>query len=124
MNLHIFQNQQELNEAGAGIITSLVQMQPRAVLGLATGGTPVGIYKEIVKAYQKGHISFKGITTFNLDEYVGLPENHPESYRTYMKNHLFDHIDLPLSKLIFLTVMRLTRKRNVSDTMKSLRKPS
>lgn len=95
MNIHIFQNQQELNEAGAGIIASLVQMQPKAVLGLATGGTPVGIYEELVKAYQKGRVSFKGVTAFNLDEYVGLPADHPESYRTYMNRHLYDHIDLP-----------------------------
>ncbi|MDQ0916853.1 glucosamine-6-phosphate deaminase [Paenibacillus sp. V4I5] len=95
MNLHIFQNQQELNEAGAGIITSLVQMQPKAVLGLATGGTPVGIYVELVKAYNKGRVSFKSVTTFNLDEYVGLPVDHPESYHAYMQQHLFAHIDLP-----------------------------
>jgi glucosamine-6-phosphate deaminase len=65
------------------------------VLGLATGGTPVGIYKELVKAHKKGHVSFKKATTFNLDEYVGVPEDHPESYHTYMKQHFFDHIDLP-----------------------------
>jgi len=95
MNIHRFQNTQELNEAGAGIIVGLVQLQPRAVLGLATGGTPVGIYEELVKTYQKGRISFKSVTSFNLDEYVGLPDGHPESYRSYMKNHLFDHVDLP-----------------------------
>jgi glucosamine-6-phosphate deaminase len=95
MNLHKFQNEQELNEAGAGIITSLVQMQPSAVLGLATGGTPVGIYEELVKAYKKGRVSFKAATTFNLDEYVGLPEDHPESYHAYMHHHLFNHIDVP-----------------------------
>ena len=98
MNLHIFQNQQELNEAGAGIITSLVQMQPKAVLGLATGGTPVGIYEELVKAYDKGRVSFKSVTTFNLDEYVGLPIDHPESYHAYMQQHLFAHIDLPAAR--------------------------
>ncbi|MCD1258855.1 glucosamine-6-phosphate deaminase [Paenibacillus athensensis] len=95
MNIHRFQNTQELNEAGAGIIAGLVQLQPRVVLGLATGGTPVGIYEELVKAYRKGRISFKGVTSFNLDEYVGLPEGHPESYRSYMNHHLFNHVDLP-----------------------------
>jgi glucosamine-6-phosphate deaminase len=94
VNIHTFKNEKELNEAGAGIITGLVQMQPSAVLGLATGGTPVGIYEELVKAHKKGHVSFKKVTTFNLDEYVGVPEDHPESYHTYMKQHLFDHIDL------------------------------
>jgi glucosamine-6-phosphate deaminase len=94
VNIHTFKNEKELNEAGAGIITGLVQMQPSAVLGLATGGTPVGIYEELVKAHKKGHVSFKKVTTFNLDEYVGVPEDHPESYHTYMKQHLFNHIDL------------------------------
>ncbi|MGG1519655.1 glucosamine-6-phosphate deaminase [Paenibacillus oryzisoli] len=97
MNIHVFQNQQELNEAGAGIITSLVQMQPKAVLGLATGGTPVGIYEELVKTFNKGRVSFKQVTTFNLDEYVGLPTDHAESYQAYMNHHLFSHIDLPAS---------------------------
>ncbi|MGG1556202.1 MULTISPECIES: glucosamine-6-phosphate deaminase [Paenibacillus] len=97
MNIHVFQNQQELNEAGAGIITSLVQMQPKAVLGLATGGTPVGIYEELVKTFNKGRVSFKQVTSFNLDEYVGLPIDHAESYHAYMNHHLFSHIDLPAS---------------------------
>jgi glucosamine-6-phosphate deaminase len=89
MNIHTFANEKELNEAG------LVQMQPGAVLGLATGGTPTGIYEELVKAHKKGRVSFKKTTTFNLDEYVDLPEDHPESYHAYMKHHLFEHIDLP-----------------------------
>jgi glucosamine-6-phosphate deaminase len=95
MIIHKFINQQEINEAGAGIITGLIQTKPDAVLGLATGGTPVGIYEELVKAYKKGRVSFKAVTTFNLDEYIGLPEDHPESYHAYMKKHLFDHVDLP-----------------------------
>lgn len=95
MNILTFQTNQELNEAGAGIFTSLVQTNPYAVLGLATGSTPIGIYQELVKAYQKGSVSFKNCKSFNLDEYCGLPEDHPESYRSYMNHHLFNHIDLP-----------------------------
>ncbi|WP_405080013.1 glucosamine-6-phosphate deaminase [Paenibacillus chitinolyticus] len=94
MIIHKFENQQELNEAGAGIITALVQTKPDAVLGLATGSTPIGIYEEIVKAYNKGRVSFKNVRTYNLDEYVGLPDGHAESYRTYMNEHLFRHIDV------------------------------
>ncbi|MEF3306486.1 glucosamine-6-phosphate deaminase [Paenibacillus sp. GYB003] len=93
MNILTFRSTEELNEAGAGIITGLVQTNPRAVLGLATGGTPVGIYEEIVKTHRKGMVSFKSATSFNLDEYVGIPEDHPESYHAYMKRHLFDHVD-------------------------------
>jgi glucosamine-6-phosphate deaminase len=94
VNILTFRSEKELNEAGAGIITGLVQTNPKAVLGLATGGTPVGIYEEIVRTYRKGMVSFKSVTTFNLDEYVGIPEDHPESYHAYMHKHLFDHVDL------------------------------
>ncbi|MFH5186466.1 glucosamine-6-phosphate deaminase [Paenibacillus sp. TAB 01] len=95
MNLLTFDSHEKLHESGAGIITGLVQTNPRAVLGLATGGTPVGIYEEIVKSYRRGLVRFHQATTFNLDEYVGLPEDHAESYRNYMNTHLFKHIDLP-----------------------------
>jgi len=94
MNILKFRSDEELNEAGASIITGLVQTNPKAVLGLATGGTPVGIYRRIVETYRKGMVSFKSVTTFNLDEYVGIPKDHPESYHSYMKRHLFDHVDL------------------------------
>jgi len=95
MNVLIYDSNEQLNEAGATIITGLVQTNPRAVLGLATGSTPIGIYQEIVKAYQRGLVSFKEAKSFNLDEYVNLPSDHPESYHVYMKKNLFDHIDLP-----------------------------
>jgi len=95
MNIHKFPSGKELNRAGAEIIKGVLRMKPDAVLGLATGGTPVGIYEELVLAHRSGLISFRGATTFNLDEYVGLPEDHPESYHAYMQRHLFRHIDLP-----------------------------
>jgi glucosamine-6-phosphate deaminase len=95
MNILKFQTNQELNEAAAGIIVGLVQTNPRAVLGLATGSTPVGIYEELVRAYQKKLVSFRHVTTFNLDEYVGIPEDHPQSYRYYMAEHLYELIDIP-----------------------------
>lgn len=95
MNVLTFKTNAELNEAGAGIISGLIHTNPRAVLGLATGSTPIGIYEELVKAHRKGMVSFKQATTFNLDEYVGLPIDHAESYHSYMREHLFQHIDLP-----------------------------
>jgi len=98
MNIMTFDSEEKLNEAAANIIVGQVQTIPRAVLGLATGGTPVGIYKEIVRDYQRGMVSFRNVTAFNLDEYVNIPVDHPESYHTYMKSHLFDHIDLPESQ--------------------------
>lgn len=65
------------------------------VLGLPTGSSPVGMYRELVKANQEGRVSFKNVVTFNMDEYVGLPESHPESYHSFMATNLFNHIDCP-----------------------------
>ncbi|WP_239618517.1 glucosamine-6-phosphate deaminase [Cohnella mopanensis] len=98
MNILTYDSDDKLNEAAANIIVGQIQTTPRAVLGLATGGTPVGIYKQIVRDFQRGMFSFRNVTTFNLDEYVNLAIDHPESYHTYMNNHLFDHIDLPASQ--------------------------
>ncbi len=67
------------------------------VLGLATGGTPLGLYKLLVQRYQAGELSFAGIKSFNLDEYVGLPPDHDQSYHYYMNDALFKHIDIDLA---------------------------
>ena len=65
------------------------------VLGLPTGSTPIGTYKELIHLYKTGKVSFKNVVTFNMDEYVGIPENHPESYHSFMWNNFFSHIDIP-----------------------------
>ncbi|WP_018756924.1 glucosamine-6-phosphate deaminase [Paenibacillus terrigena] len=98
MNILTFETNEELNQVGANIIASLVQTNPYSVLGLATGSTPIGIYQELIRQYQNGLVSFKHVTSFNLDEYVGLPEGHQESYRTFMNNQLFNHIDIPMEQ--------------------------
>jgi len=72
------------------------------VLGLPTGSSPVGMYRELVKANQEGRVSFKNVVTFNMDEYVGLPESHPESYHSFMATNLFNHIDCPKSNIHIL----------------------
>ena len=64
------------------------------VLGLPTGSTPLGTYRELIKFYKDGKVSFKNVVTFNMDEYVGLPEDHPESYHSFMWNNFFQHIDI------------------------------
>lgn len=64
------------------------------VLGLPTGYSPLGMYKELIKLKKAGVVSFKNIVTFNMDEYVNLPEEHPESYRSFMWNNFFSHIDI------------------------------
>ena len=64
------------------------------VLGLPTGSTPIGVYENLIRMNREGKLSFRKVITFNMDEYVGLPESHPESYHSFMKRYLFDHIDI------------------------------
>ncbi|MCV5216130.1 6-phosphogluconolactonase, partial [Escherichia coli] len=64
------------------------------VLGLPTGGTPLATYKALIELYQAGEVSFKHVVTFNMDEYIGIPADHPESYRSFMYNNFFNHIDI------------------------------
>ncbi len=64
------------------------------VLGLPTGSSPLGMYKELIRLNKEGKVSFKNVVTFNMDEYVGLPESHPESYHSFMWNNFFNHIDI------------------------------
>lgn len=72
------------------------------MLGLPTGSSPIGMYRALVKAYQEGKVSFKNVLTFNMDEYVGLPEEHPESYHSFMFSNLFNHIDCPKENIHIL----------------------
>ena len=72
------------------------------VLGLPTGSTPLPAYKELISLYKSGKISFANVVTFNMDEYVGLPADHPQSYRSFMHNHFFNHVDIPLANINLL----------------------
>ena len=80
-------------DRAADLITEHVTGKPNAVLGLATGGTMVPLYERLVSLHRGGQLSFAGVTTFNLDEYVGIAPEHPCSYHTYMREALFRHID-------------------------------
>ena len=72
------------------------------VLGLPTGSSPLPTYKELVRMHQNGELSFKNVITFNMDEYVGLPEDHSESYHTFMFENLFNHINIPRKNIHIL----------------------
>jgi len=72
------------------------------VIGFPTGSSPLGTYKKLIEYYQKGELSFKNVISFNMDEYVGISEDHPESYHTFMYKNLFDHIDIPRSNIHIL----------------------
>ena len=88
------------------IINKINAAQPTAekpfVLGLPTGSSPIGTYQALVKANKAGRVSFKNVLTFNMDEYVGLPESHPESYHSFMATNFFNHIDIPKENIHIL----------------------
>jgi glucosamine-6-phosphate deaminase len=85
----------------ARYMAAYVRRTPRAVLGLATGGTPEGVYAELVRMHREEGLDFSGVTTFNLDEYVGLAPEHDGSYRYYMSKHLFNYVNIPRSAVHF-----------------------
>ncbi len=96
MEIRIFENKESLAKAAAGYFIDVLQNESKPVLGLATGSSPVGLYEKLIESYKRGEISFKNVHTYNLDEYVGLSGDHPQSYRQFMNNNLFNHIDIDL----------------------------
>ena len=92
----IIDTPEKIAEKAALRYVELLSNKPKAILGLATGSTPIGLYKELVKLNKEGKISFKDATTFNLDEYVGLEPTHDQSYRYFMNENLLSHIDVPM----------------------------
>jgi glucosamine-6-phosphate deaminase len=82
----------------AEIIAAAIRSNPQIVLGLATGGTPVGTYRELVRMHREQGLDFSGIRSFNLDEYLGLGPEHPQSFRYFMQQHLFDHVNVDPSQ--------------------------
>lgn len=89
---------EEMSTKAANFIIQQINQDPSSVLGLATGETTLGLYKKLVQDHYLNNTSYQNIRTLNLDEYVGLAENDPQSYRTYMNNQLFNHVDLPIQQ--------------------------
>jgi len=85
---------EEAGKRAAEVIASLLKTKKNAVLGLATGSSPVGMYKELISKCEKGEISFEEVKTVNLDEYVGLSKDHDQSYSYFMHDNLFNHINI------------------------------
>lgn len=107
MRLIIENDYAELSQwAAEHVIKRINEFKPTAshpfVLGLPTGSSPEGMYAALVKGCKEGRVSFKNVVTFNMDEYVGLPENHPESYHSFMARNLFDHVDCPKENIHIL----------------------
>jgi glucosamine-6-phosphate deaminase len=95
MEVIIQSDAQSASVIAARYISHLLREKPNAVLGLVAGQSPIPLYKELVRKHREGHIDFSRVTTFNLDEFVGLPHNHPASYRTFMYKTFFDHVNIP-----------------------------
>jgi glucosamine-6-phosphate deaminase len=89
---------QDMSRKAADIIIDQVKKKPNSVLGLATGGTMIGTYAALVDDYKQNGTSYQQVNTVNLDEYIGLAPEHPNSYHYYMNDHLFNHIDIPKSQ--------------------------
>lgn len=99
MEIILVKNYQDVSQRAADIFIELIQNNPQAKLGLATGSSPIGLYNLLIEAYHEKKISFQSITTFNLDEYVGIDRNHPQSYFSFMNEHLFKHVDIPIGNV-------------------------
>ena len=87
----------DVSRKAANIMSAQIIMNPRSVLGLATGSTPVGMYQQLIEWYKKGDLDFSKITTVNLDEYKGLSPDNDQSYRYFMDQNLLDHINIEKS---------------------------
>ena len=111
----------DMSRKAANIISAQVIMKPNCVLGLATGGTPVGTYKQLVEWYNKGDIDFSEVTTVNLDEYRGLPKEHPESYWSFMHRNLFDHVNINPARINLPDGAQLDAERECSRYDKAIR---
>ncbi len=94
MKIIIVKDYNEMSIKGGEIIASLIDRKPEAILGLATGSTPEGLYKELIRLYEEGKLDFSKVTSVNLDEYYGLKGDHPQSYRYFMNEKLFNHINI------------------------------
>ena len=91
--------EEEIAKMAAQRYVQLLNLKPNAVLGGATGSTPLPLYKELAEQCRRGNVSFKNAKSFNLDEYVNLPVDHACSYHTFMKEELFDHINVPANAI-------------------------
>ena len=97
MIVKVFENEEFAGRAAADAIIAQISAKPNSVLGLPTGSTPVPTYRALSAACAEGRVSFKDVKTFNLDEYVGLNPAHEQSYRYFMNDNLFNHVDIDIA---------------------------
>jgi glucosamine-6-phosphate deaminase len=126
MRIIIKKNQNEIGDWIASyIIDKIKKAKPTKekpfVLGLPTGSSPLPVYKEFIKRHKAGKISFKNVVTFNMDEYVGLDENHTESYHYFMYDNLFNHIDIPKENINILNGNAKNLEKECADYEKEIK---
>lgn len=97
MKIVVEKNYEDLSKVAANLVREEIEKNPKLVLGLATGSTPEGMYKELIRLHKEEGLDFSKVTTFNLDEYVGIEEEHPNSYHYFMKDILFNHINIDMN---------------------------
>jgi 6-phosphogluconolactonase/glucosamine-6-phosphate isomerase/deaminase len=104
--MHLFiGTAEDCDKKGALEIVNQIKNKPDTVLGLATGSTPIGMYQNLVQFYRDGKVSFSQVRTFNLDEYVGIPREHPCSYYDFMQENLFKDIVRRIDPAAFLSII-------------------
>jgi len=99
MEIILTRDYEEMSRLTAGMIARQLRRKPNSVLGLATGSTPLGAYRELIALHQREGLDFSKVTTFNLDEYLGLPPSHPKSYNAFMWENLFKHLNISPSRV-------------------------
>lgn len=110
---------QDMSRKAANIISAQIIMKPNCVLGLATGSSPVGTYKQLIEWYKKGDLDFSQVTSVNLDEYKGLSPENDQSYRYFMNTNLFDHVNIDKHVLSFRTDWKQILTKPAVNTMRS-----
>ena len=97
MKIYVGEDYKEMSRKAANIMSAQIILKPDSVIGLATGSTPIGIYDQLVKWYEKGDLDFSNVVSINLDEYKGLSPDNDQSYRYYMDQNLLNHINIEKS---------------------------
>lgn len=101
MKINVFDDYDKMSHEAAKAVAAELLYEPETVLGLATGSTPIGMYENLVEMYKSDFIDFENVISFNLDEYLGLDENHDQSYRFFMNQHLFSKVNIQPENTFF-----------------------
>ncbi|PKM99177.1 MAG: glucosamine-6-phosphate deaminase [Elusimicrobia bacterium HGW-Elusimicrobia-2] len=122
MNFIITESSEEMSRKAAELFAQRIRSNPNIVLGLATGGTPEKMYAELVRLHREEGLDFSRVTTYNLDEYLGIPATHDQSYRYFMNKNLFDHVNIPRENTHVLNGMAADPVKECRDYEDAIKK--